>query len=175
MSKDAAAVLTTTHFPRRNFELGKYLPFRLTVLSNRLTRRVARFYGERFKLSAPEWRTMAVLGQQGAMSANAVIAQTTMDKVRVSRAVAKLLKAGLITREADPQDRRRAILNLTSAGLEIYRQIVPLVQEVEAEIVSALSGTERAVLDNALAKIEAYLEQSGLSAMDSEDDDGTDE
>jgi DNA-binding MarR family transcriptional regulator len=159
MSKEAAL---SVQFPRHGFELGKYLPFRLTVLSNRLTRRVARFYGERFKLSAPEWRTMAVLGQQGAMSANAVIAQTTMDKVRVSRAVAKLLKTGLITREADPQDRRRAILDLTPAGRDIYRQIVPLVQEVEAEIVAALSGPERAVLDHALAKIEAYLERSGI-------------
>lgn len=157
-------------FPRRNFELGKYLPFRLTVLSNRLTRRVARFYGERFKLSAPEWRTMAVLGQQGAMSANAVISQTTMDKVRVSRAVAKLLKANLITREADPQDRRRAILDLTAAGREIYRQIVPLVQEVETEIIAALSDPERAMLDNALAKIEAYLEQSGISADELDED-----
>src|ERR1700761_4321234 len=170
MSKDAALA---AQFPRRNFELGKYLPFRLTVLSNRLTRRVAKFYAQRFKLSAPEWRTMAVLGQQGAMSANAVIAQTTMDKVRVSRAVAKLLKAGLITREADPRDRRRAILNLTGAGQEIYRQIVPLVQEVESEIVATLSGTERAVLDNALAKIEEYLEQRGVSADD--DEDGSDD
>ena len=101
---------------------------------------MARYYGERFKLSAPEWRTMAVLGQQGAMSANAVIAQTTMDKVRVSRAVAKLLKAGLITREADPQDRRRAIINLTMAGQDIYREIVPLVQEVEFEIVAELTA-----------------------------------
>jgi len=168
MSKDAALAV---QFPRQSFELGKYLPFRLTVLSNRLTRRVARFYGDRFKLSAPEWRTMAVLGQQGAMSANAVITQTTMDKVRVSRAVAKLLKSKLITREADPQDRRRAILDLTPAGRDIYRQIVPLVQDIEAEIVAALSDPERALLDNALAKIEAYLEQSGLSADDASEDD----
>lgn len=168
MSKDAALV---AQFPLRNFELGKYLPFRLTVLSNRLTRKVARFYGERFKLSAPEWRTMAVLGQQGAMSANAVISQTTMDKVRVSRAVAKLLKAKLITREADPQDRRRAILDLTAAGREIYRQIVPLVQDVESEIIAALSDPERAMLDNALAKIEAYLEHSGISADELPEDD----
>lgn len=169
MTKDATAL--AAQFPLHSFELGKYLPFRLTVLSNRLTRRVARYYGERFKLSAPEWRAMAVLGQQGAMSANAVIVQTTMDKVRVSRAVAKLLKAGLITREADPQDRRRAILDLTPAGQEIYRQIVPLVQEVEAEIVAALSGPERAVLDDALAKIEAYLGQSGLLAAEEEAED----
>ncbi|HLI22357.1 MAG TPA: MarR family winged helix-turn-helix transcriptional regulator [Stellaceae bacterium] len=168
MSKDAALAI---QFPRRSFELGKYLPFRLTVLSNRLTRRVARFYGERFKLSAPEWRTMAVLGQHGAMSANAVIAQTTMDKVRVSRAVAKLLKSNLITREADPQDRRRAILDLTPAGRDIYRQIVPLVQEVEAEITSALTDPERATLDNALAKMEAYLEQSGIAGEEADEDE----
>jgi DNA-binding MarR family transcriptional regulator len=171
MSKDAAMAV---RFPQRSFELGKYLPFRLTVLSNRLTRRVARFYGEQFKLSAPEWRTMAVLGQQGAMSANHVITQTTMDKVRVSRAVAKLLKAGLITREADPADRRRAILDLTAAGREIYSQVVPLVQTIEAEIIAELSGPERAILDNALAKIEAYLEQAGISVVepdDVEDDD----
>ncbi|HVA13336.1 MAG TPA: MarR family winged helix-turn-helix transcriptional regulator [Stellaceae bacterium] len=158
MTKDAAMAV---RFPQNSFELGKYLPFRMTVLSNRLTRRVARFYGERFKLSAPEWRTMAVLGQQGAMSANAVIGQTTMDKVRVSRAVAKLLKAELITREADPLDRRRAILDLTPAGRDIYRQVVPLVQTIEAEIIGELNGAERAVLNTALTKIEAYLAQSG--------------
>ncbi len=158
MTTEAAAMFAR---PRRSFELGKYLPFRLTVLSNRLTRRVARFYGERFKLTAPEWRTMAVLGQRGAMSANSVIVQTTMDKVRVSRAVAKLLKAGYITRESDPQDRRRAILNLTPAGMEIYRQIVPLVQEVEAAMLAALSPDDRHGLDSALAQIEAYLDQTG--------------
>ncbi len=146
--------------PRRAFELGKYLPFRLTVLSNRLTRRVARFYGERFNLTAPEWRTMAVLGQRGAMSANSVIIQTTMDKVRVSRAVAKLLKSGYITRVADPEDRRRAILDLTPKGMDVYRQIVPLVQEVEAEMLAALSADDRAGLDNALARIEAYLDRT---------------
>jgi DNA-binding MarR family transcriptional regulator len=109
------------------------------------------------------------------MSANAVIAQTTMDKVRVSRAVAKLLKAGLITRESDPQDRRRAILELTAAGREMYQQIVPLVQDVEAEIIAALSGPERNVLDSALSKIEAYLEKSGINVEDASEADEDDD
>jgi len=151
---------TALSIPGQSFELGKYLPFRLTLLSNRLTRRVAQFYGQRYKLTAPEWRTMAVLGQNGAMSANSVIAQTTMDKVRVSRAVAKLLKANYITREADPGDRRRAILDLTPKGLEIYRQIVPLVQEIEAEVLASLSAIERAGLDSALTKLEMHLGNS---------------
>jgi DNA-binding MarR family transcriptional regulator len=176
MTSDATTLLARA---RMGFELGKYLPFRLTVLSNRLTRRVARFYGERFKLTAPEWRTMAVLGQRGAMSANSVIVQTTMDKVRVSRAVAKLLKTGYITREADPLDRRRAILTLTASGMEIYRQIVPLVQEVEAEMLAALSPDDRHGLDAALAQIEAYLDHTGgvheTEAEDEEEEEAGEE
>lgn len=166
MTKEAALPASALH----PFELGKFLPFRLTVLSNRLTRRVARFYGERFKLTAPEWRTMAVLGQSGAMTANNVITQTTMDKVRVSRAVAKLLKAGYITRDADPNDRRRAILDLTHKGMEVYRQIVPLVQEIEAEILAILSQSDRNVLDSALTRIETYLGDANEDFSEPEDE-----
>jgi DNA-binding MarR family transcriptional regulator len=80
-----------------------------------------------------------------------------MDKVRVSRAVSKLLNSGLITRDTDPIDRRRAILKLTNSGQETYRQIIPLVQEVESEIMAALSGTELDGLEHALTQIEAAL------------------
>ncbi|HEX4209022.1 MAG TPA: MarR family winged helix-turn-helix transcriptional regulator [Candidatus Binataceae bacterium] len=80
------------------------------------------------------------------MSVNAVIAQTTMDKVRVSRAVAKLLNAGLITRDADPQDHRRAILDLTATGRAMFEEIVPLVQDAEAEMMAALSEAEHVTL-----------------------------
>src|SRR5712692_8534160 len=98
------------------FELDHFLPFRLSVLGNRVTRAVARVYAKRFQLSAPEWRTMAVLGRYGAMPAHGVIEHTAMDKVRVSRAVARLLASGRITRRADASDRRRVILDLTPAG-----------------------------------------------------------
>ena len=94
------------------------MPFRLSVLANRMTRAVARVYMRRLQLSAPEWRTMAVLGRFGAMTANSVVERTAMDKVRVSRAVTRLLAAGHITRRTDPEDRRRAILDLTPTGID---------------------------------------------------------
>lgn len=139
-----------------DFALEKYLPFRLTVLSNRMTRSVARIYGRHFRLSAPEWRAMAVLGRYGAMTANQVVSRTTMDKVRVSRAVARLLTAGYITRQSDPEDRRRAILALTASGRNVYRQVVPLVLAVEEEFLAGLSREERAALDRTLTKLEHY-------------------
>jgi DNA-binding MarR family transcriptional regulator len=157
---------TTALISPADFNIRKFLPSRLTALSNRLTRRAARLYTERFKLSAPEWRTMAVLGQQGAMSVNAVIVETTMDKVRVSRAVAKLLKAGLITRDADPRDRRYAVLGLTASGRELFQQVVPLIEDAEAELLAALTEAERDALTGALAKIEGYLTQTAAGADD---------
>ena len=122
-----------------------------------MTRAVAQVYMRRFSLSAPEWRTMAVLGRYGAMTANSVVERTAMDKVRVSRAVTRLLAAGHITRRSDPEDRRRAILDLTPVGDGIYRQIVPRALAVETELLAALTVEERAAFDAAIAKLESRV------------------
>ncbi|HVA35779.1 MAG TPA: MarR family winged helix-turn-helix transcriptional regulator [Stellaceae bacterium] len=136
------------------FTIERFLPFRLSVLSNRLTRAAARVYSRRFRLSAPEWRAMAVLGRYGAMNANSVVDRTAMDKVRVSRAVARLTAAGHITRRVDPADHRRAILDLTPQGTTMYHQIVPWLRAVQEEILAGLDAGERSALEQLLAKLE---------------------
>ncbi len=142
------------------------MPFRLSVLANRMTRAVALVYMRRYHLSAPEWRTLAVLGRFGAMTANSVVERTAMDKVRVSRAVTRLLQLGHITRRTDPKDRRRAILDLTASGQSVYRQIVPRALAVEAEMLAALTDEERAALEATISKLE-----SRVAAPPSNDDD----
>jgi DNA-binding MarR family transcriptional regulator len=127
-----------------------------------MTRAVARIYMKRHKLSAPDWRTLAVLGRFGAMSANSVVDRTAMDKVRVSRSVSRLLLLGLITRRTDPEDRRRAILDLTPVGLSVFRQIVPQALAVEEELLATLSAEERAALDAALTKLESRVAVSAV-------------
>ena len=71
-------------------DLETFLPYRLSVLSNRISNAIARVYAKRFGLSIPEWRLIAVLGRFGPLSANGVAFRTFMDKVRVSRAVQRL-------------------------------------------------------------------------------------
>ena|SRR5690349_8900295 len=134
-------------------ELERFLPYRLSVVSNRISATIARLYAKRFDLTIPEWRLMAVLGRFGPMTANALCERTAMDKVRVSRAVARLLEAGRIEREIDPTDRRRAVLALTSAGRAVYAEIVPLALGAEARLLSALTPEERTVFDRLLAKL----------------------
>jgi DNA-binding MarR family transcriptional regulator len=135
-------------------DLERFLPFRLSVLANRVTRAVARVYARRFQLSAPEWRTMAVLGRYGAMTANSVVERTAMDKVRVSRAVARLLARGRVSRRTDPEDRRRAILDLTPEGRLTYSNVVPMVLAVESELIADLDSEERALLETVMRKLE---------------------
>jgi DNA-binding MarR family transcriptional regulator len=141
--------------PDDTLALERYIPLRLSVLAHRLTRAVARVYSARFHLSAPEWRTMAVLGHYGAMGTSAVAEHAEMDKVSLSRAVGGLLAAGYIVQREAPGDRRRVILDLTPAGSVIYQQIVPLIRAVEAETLAVLNGEERAIFERAVDKLEA--------------------
>ena len=80
-------------------DLEHFLPYRLSVLSNRISQDIARLYADRFGLGITEWRVLAVLGRHPGISAREVAERTAMDKVAVSRAVASLLAAGRITRD----------------------------------------------------------------------------
>ena len=133
--------------------LRQFLPYQLSIVTNRISASFARLYSEKFNLSIPEWRVMAVLGQQPGLSADEVCGETEMDKVPVSRAVTKLLGKGLLNREFSGRDRRRSILSLSEAGYGMYAQIVPLALSYEAELKTALTMEEQSQLEQLLDKL----------------------
>ncbi|WP_374249209.1 MarR family winged helix-turn-helix transcriptional regulator [Thermomonas sp.] len=135
-------------------ELQNFLPYRLSVLSNRASDAIAREYSQRFALSVTEWRVMAVLGRYPGLSANQVAQRTAMDKVAVSRAVAKLLESGRLLREFDEDDRRRSVLKLSEAGLAVYDQIVPLALGFERQLLADMDATERSLLFRLLDRLD---------------------
>ena len=146
--------------------LERFLPYRLSVLMLRISNAIARSYERRFRLSVPEWRVMAVLGRFGPLSANGVAERTQMDKVRVSRAVARLVAARRVSRRTDPADRRRAVLALTASGMAIHREIVPHARRVEARLLAGLGAEELGALDRLLAKLEARAETPFVAESD---------
>ncbi len=146
--------------------LERFLPYRLSVLTLRVSGAIARVYRRGFDLTVPEWRVMAVLGRFGPLSANGVAEKTQMDKVRVSRAVARLAAAGRVSRRIDADDRRRAVLALTPAGLAIHREIVPHARRVEARLLAGLDSAERAALERLLDKLEVRAQTPFVSEAD---------
>src|SRR5690242_8593047 len=129
-SSSAAAAQVPASPPRNGgraaLDLDTFMPYRLSVLSNRVSKAIAGEYSSRFGLTIPEWRVMAVLGGTPGLSARAVAERTEMDKVQVSRAVARLLRAKRIERSADGDDGRVTRLALSSRGKTIYDEIAPL-------------------------------------------------
>ena len=140
------------------FRLEDFLPYRLSVTGNRVSRLFARRYAEAFGLSIPEWRVMAVLGRFGAAAPGAVGVRTAMDKVKVSRAAASLVGKGLVSQSADPADGRARVLRLTRRGIAMHRAIVPLGRALEAQLAAALSAPEWAALNRALARLYAHVQ-----------------
>lgn len=142
--------------PQRHAELDleHFLPYRLSVLSNRVSSAIARVYSERFALSVTEWRVMAVLGRYPDLSANEVAQRTAMDKVAVSRAVAKLIEAGHLERDTHDDDRRRSVLRLSEAGYRIYDQIAPLALGFERRLLGDLGEEQRELLFRLLDRLD---------------------
>ena len=144
---------------KQRLVLDEFLPYRLSIVTNRASAAIALHYSKRFGLSIPEWRVMAVLGETPGLSARQVAERTEMDKVQVSRAVQSLLAAKRLTRGTDKDDGRVARLSLSERGQAIYREVVPLALDLEREFLSVLSASERAALDATLTKLSVSLDR----------------
>jgi DNA-binding MarR family transcriptional regulator len=136
-----------------SLDLEHFLPYRLSVLSNRVSQTISGLYHQRFGLAVTEWRIMAVLGRYPELSAVEVAERTAMDKVAVSRAVARLLQRGFLQRDTHGGDRRRSVLALSEAGYAVYDQVAPMTLECERQLLTHLSADERAQLDAILLKL----------------------
>jgi DNA-binding MarR family transcriptional regulator len=135
-------------------DLGNFLPYRLSVLSNTVSTAIAGAYAQRFGLTIPQWRVIAVLARTPGLSAAAVAERTAMDKVAVSRAVAGLKRAGRTRRAMARSDRRRSMLTLTARGREVYARIVPWALEYERRLLAELSVPEQSQFDLLLARLQ---------------------
>ncbi len=141
--------------------LEHFLPYRLSILSNTVSNAIARDYQEKFGLTVPEWRVMAVLGRFGPATATGIGARTAMDKVTVSRATNRLIERGQVLRSTDTDDRRRAILELTQKGQNIHDRIVPVALAHERGLLEALNKKEKETLDALLAKLQSHTDRDG--------------
>ena len=133
--------------------LDRFVPYRLSVLSNVVSMSIAAKYEREFGLTIPEWRVIAVLARYPDLSAIEVAERTAMDKVAVSRAVQRLLSDHRVERAYDEGDRRRSILRLSAAGRSVYTRVAPMALRYETELLDALSPSDRRALDRLLGRL----------------------
>jgi DNA-binding MarR family transcriptional regulator len=134
-------------------ELEHFLPYRLSILSNTVSQSIATEYQDRFELSMTEWRVMTILARFPEISARDVVDRSAMDKVAVSRAVARLVNAGRVDRGIHDGDKRRSVLQLSEAGWAIHDEVAPLARAHERELLARLDEGEQAQLNSILDKL----------------------
>jgi DNA-binding MarR family transcriptional regulator len=136
-------------------QLERFLPYRLSILSNRVSQAIAHEYTKRFELSMTEWRVMAVLARVNGegIAAREVAELTAMDKVAVSRALARLTAAGRVSRSMHNGDKRRSVLRLTAKGWKIHDAVAPRARAHEREMLGKLNAEERRMLAQILDKL----------------------
>ncbi len=133
--------------------LEEFLPFRLSVASDGVSRMIARRHLAASGLGMSEWRLLAVVGRHGVLSPTAAGDCTSMDKVKVSRAAASLVGQGFLRQARDPDDGRGRLLRLTRKGSAAYAGIAPTGQQIEQTLSSCMTRSEWIALHKALGKL----------------------
>ena len=150
----------------QGLNLDEYLPYRLSIASNAVSKLIARAYEDRFGLTIPQWRLMTVLAERP-LTQQAIVARTAMDKVTVSRAAQGLVNRHLVGRAAHEADGRSHILALTEQGRELHAEIAPLALAYEAALLSGLTPPEVEALKRLLMRLESAAGRlSGEAPLD---------
>ncbi len=161
--------MTNKRLERVPLILEDFTPYRLNKAAEAISRRFSNQYREQYGLTRPEWRTLATLGQFGALTATAIGVHSSMHKTKVSRAVFSLEQRRWLKRRRDEADRRTEHLELTPAGLKAYEHLARLAHEFETDLFAKLGERGARDLKAGLSALETYYRQ--YVAVTSTDDD----
>ncbi|GKY86288.1 MarR family winged helix-turn-helix transcriptional regulator [Sinisalibacter aestuarii] len=117
-----------------DFNLSSFLPYQISELSRRVSAAFSRHYRERYGISVAEWRVVAHLSQDAAVSVREIHERVGLDKPKVSRAASRLEAAGYITKVVNEKDRRLVELSLTPKGEEMIEVLAPIAAAYQQEL-----------------------------------------
>lgn len=143
------------------FNLEGFLPYQLNELSRLVSAGFSRHYRERYGITVSEWRVVAHLSQENAVSVREITRRVGLDKPKVSRAASRLEAGGYVTKVANETDRRLIQLTLTDKGREMIATLAPIADAYDAKL-RALLGDD----SEAFARAMARLGELGLETED---------
>ncbi len=140
--------------------LDSFFPYRLYRASKKLQLRLhARL--RTLRMSSSQWRVISVLKAYGALSIGEIVEATLMEQPTISRVVSRLEKNGMVARRSSTRDSRMALISLTNAGLDAFKQIIPTAMRQQELALDGIARKEIAQLIATLEKIESNIESSG--------------
>jgi DNA-binding MarR family transcriptional regulator len=132
-----------------------FLLYRIHNLARLGTQGVGMMFRREIGVSRRDWRILAFVGRHPEVSLTRLAELAALDPVVASRAVAQLVKKGLIANTRLPSNKRIVALTLTEAGRATYERARAAGQQYNVEFMACLSDEEAAQLDALLKRLEA--------------------
>ncbi|MCC2974381.1 MarR family transcriptional regulator [Massilia sp. IC2-476] len=121
------------------------------------------------ELSHMENRALGYIARHPGATQRDLAERSGRDKAQVTRLVQGLREKGLVEVRADELDRRSTRLHLTPAGAVVYAEVRRHGEQLAAQALAGLDGTERAQLEALLGRVEERLRAQGaLTRVNSE-------
>ena len=115
----------------------------------------------RLELTRAQWRALKATGRHEGLSQTELAEYLDMEPIQVGRVIDRLEKTGFVERRADPGDRRRWRLHLTSKAHAVVDEMEVIAAELRDD---ALRGIARADLDTLMQTLAKMKEN--LAALD---------
>jgi DNA-binding MarR family transcriptional regulator len=149
------------HIDPSKSDLAALLSYRLSVVSNLLSRSQLMLFEPISDISQPEWRVLVLVNSYGPLSVKSLSKHAALDFGQTSRLVSRMCDGGLIVKK--PTDDARSInLSLTAKGRALHRRLWKVVMQCNSDFLGSLSDVEQRVLMSALdtltAKAKALME-----------------
>lgn len=139
-------------------EIESFLSYRLAIIARLINRRSTRYFNEAHGLTLAEWRALTQVALGRATTVNAIAIHTSSDKAQVSRAVAGLLKKGLIEATPHPSDGRSTEFALTQKGAVLHGEILPMRADENATIAALMTPEELRLFNDVLDRMQVHLQ-----------------
>jgi DNA-binding MarR family transcriptional regulator len=147
--------LDETRKARTSAEHGYLLDEQIGFLLRKAYQRNSNIFAETVpgKLTPTQFSVMHRLAEDGPMSQNRLGRSVAMDGATTKGVVDRLIARGLLRTAPDPDDRRRHLVSLTPAGVELIDEAVEAAIRVSAETLAPLREREKETLLKLLKKI----------------------
>lgn len=112
---------------------------------------------KKYDLTPEQWSVLTCLAERDGLPQKQIAENTFKDQPTTGRIIDRLAEKGLVRREANPDDRRGFNIYLTSDGMQLRNQVLPIAIEMNENAGSQLLPEERETLLFLLSKVHSCL------------------
>jgi DNA-binding MarR family transcriptional regulator len=141
----------------------------IRLLISRAARTTTRYFGDRaseIDLSIVQAQALLVLTEQPGLNLGMLARELSKDQASTSIVIDRMMTLGLVRRETDPDDRRRALLFTTNQAQPLVQHMQRVRGEINDMVLTALGEEKQHTLESLLAELLEVIEQSEAGNME---------